>query len=112
MSNSRAVTRAWGWTADDHLLLALPLFHMHGLGVGLHGTLTQGSSLTLKRTFGAADVLSEIRRGRVTMFFGVPTMYTRLLEAADGREAHALRLARLGLRAAQPTSHGAGGANL
>ncbi len=80
VSNSRAVTRAWGWTADDHLLLTLPLFHMHGLGVGLHGTLVQGSALTLKRTFDAADVLNEIRRGRVTMFFGVPTMHTRLLQ--------------------------------
>ena len=81
LANSAAVTRAWGWTADDHLLLVLPLFHMHGLGVGLHGTLLRGSTLTLKRTFEAAEVLDEFR-GNVTMFFGVPTMYTRLLEEA------------------------------
>ena len=92
VSNSRAVTRAWGWTAADHLLLALPLFHMHGLGVGLHGTLLQGSMITLKRTFDAAEVLSELRRGHVTMFFGVPTTVSRLLSEARRSETHALRL--------------------
>ena len=84
LANSAAVTRAWGWTADDHLLLVLPLFHMHGLGVGLHGAVFTGSTLTLKRTFEAAEVLDEFR-GDVSMFFGVPTMYTRLLEEAQQR---------------------------
>ena len=97
VSNSRAVTEAWGWTAADHLLLVLPLFHLHGLGVGLHGTLVQGSSLTLKRTFDTADVLNELREGQVTMFFGVPTMVSRLLEEARQRglkreEVNGLRL--------------------
>ena len=83
LANSAAVTQAWGWTADDHLLLVLPLFHMHGLGVGLHGTFFRGAKLTLKRAFDAADVLDELYGGRVTMFFGVPTLYTRLLEGAE-----------------------------
>ena len=83
LANSAAVTKAWGWTTDDHLLLVLPLFHMHGLGVGLHGTFFRGATLTLKRAFDAADVLDELYRDRVTMFFGVPTLYTRLLEGAE-----------------------------
>ncbi|MDZ7704052.1 MAG: AMP-binding protein [Trueperaceae bacterium] len=83
-SNSAAVTEAWGWTADDDLLLVLPLFHMHGLGVGLHGTVMRGSSLTLHRRFDAPTVLDCLRRDTVSMFFGVPTMYARLVaEAAD-----------------------------
>ena len=85
LANSAAVTRAWGWTADDHLLLVLPLFHMHGLGVGLHGTVFKGATLTLKQTFDAADVLDELYGGDITMFFGVPTLYTRLLEGAGNR---------------------------
>ncbi|NTU80140.1 MAG: AMP-binding protein, partial [Chloroflexales bacterium] len=44
-ANSAAVGAAWRWTAADRLLLALPLFHIHGLGVGVHGTLTAGASL-------------------------------------------------------------------
>lgn len=83
-SNSAAVTSAWGWTADDDLLLVLPLFHMHGLGVGLHGTVVRGSSLTLHRRFDAARVLDVLHSGAVSMFFGVPTMYARLVaEAAE-----------------------------
>lgn len=81
-SNSVAVTTAWGWTANDHLLLVLPLFHTHGLNVGLHGTLVQGSTITLERGFDAGGVLAHLARGEITMFFGVPTMYSRLLTEA------------------------------
>ena len=76
---------AWRWAPDDRLVLALPLFHMHGLGVGLHGTLTAGASAVLLPRFDPADVLARIRAGG-TMFFGVPTMWHRLA-AADGRRA-------------------------
>lgn len=81
-SNSVAVSTSWGWTSDDHLLLVLPLFHTHGLSVGLHGTLIQGSTITLERAFDPAAVLSVLGRGDITMFFGVPTMYSRLLPEA------------------------------
>ena len=82
LSNALAVTAAWHWTASDTLLLTLPLFHMHGLGVGLHGTVVQGSSLTLHRTFDAEASYSELLTGNISVFFGVPTMYARLLEVA------------------------------
>ncbi|HWQ11546.1 MAG TPA: acyl-CoA synthetase [Roseiflexaceae bacterium] len=85
MANSAAVTRAWRWTADDRLLLALPLFHIHGLGVGLHGALLTGSTVDLRRGFDAAEVLATLARGETTMFFGVPTMYTRLIQEARRR---------------------------
>ncbi len=82
LSNSQAVTTAWQWTPQDHLLLVLPLFHIHGLGVGLHGTIIQGSSLTLGQSFDAPDVISKLRSSQITLFFGVPTMYSRLLDVA------------------------------
>ena len=94
LANARAVGRAWRWTPDDHLLLSLPLFHIHGLGVGFHGTLAHGAALTLHRRFDAATVLAALEGGPATLFFGVPTMYVRLLgEAGEG----ARRLARLRL---------------
>ncbi len=88
LANIRAITQAWRWTADDRLLLTLPLFHAHGLMVGMHGTLLTGASVVLRRKFDAADVLAMISGDpAVTMFFGVPTMYGRLLAEAEHLDA-------------------------
>lgn len=86
-ANSAAVAEAWRWTAADHLLLTLPLFHAHGLCVGVHGTLLVGGSMDLRRRFDAAEVYDTLLAGAVTMFFGVPTMYTRLIAEARQRIA-------------------------
>jgi malonyl-CoA/methylmalonyl-CoA synthetase len=85
-ANSVAVTRAWRWTEADRLLLTLPLFHAHGLFVGTHGTWLTGSTAELRRRFEAAQVYDTLLAGRTTMFFGVPTMYTRLIAEAKLRE--------------------------
>ncbi len=85
-ANSAAVTAAWHWTASDVLLLTLPLFHIHGLGVGIHGTLLTGSTVDLRRRFDAAEVYDTLLGGTATMFFGVPTMYTRLIAEARQRD--------------------------
>jgi malonyl-CoA/methylmalonyl-CoA synthetase len=85
IANIRAVCAAWRWTAADHLLLTLPLFHAHGLMVGLHGTIVTGASAELHRSFDAPTVYERLLHAPVTMFFGVPTMYTRLLSEAVQR---------------------------
>src|SRR5436305_11074478 len=69
------------WTSLDVLVHALPLFHLHGLGMGLHGTLLSGGSATLV-PFTPAGVVAELKRGG-TMFFGVPSMYQRLCDWLD-----------------------------
>lgn len=84
-ANAAAVTRAWHWSAGDRLLLTLPLFHAHGLMVGTSGTLLTGSVADLRRRFESADVFETLLRGATTMFFGVPTMYTRLIAEAEQR---------------------------
>ena len=86
VANAEAVCEAWRWTDEDTLLLVLPLFHTHGLMVGAHGTFLVGSGAELHRKFDAAAAYDALLRGRVTMFFGVPTMYTRLLREAEARE--------------------------
>jgi malonyl-CoA/methylmalonyl-CoA synthetase len=86
IANIEAICEAWRWTADDYLLLTLPLFHTHGLTVGAHGTLFIGASAELHRSFDAAEVYDALLGGSFTMFFGVPTMYTRLLREAESRE--------------------------
>jgi malonyl-CoA/methylmalonyl-CoA synthetase len=79
LASARAVAHAWEWSMEDTLLLTLPLFHMHGLGVGVHGALAAGSRLILRPGFDPADVAE--RAGEATMFFGVPAMYERLARA-------------------------------
>jgi len=78
LAQTRGVIEAWRWTAADRLVLALPLFHVHGLAIGLHGTLLSGGSAVLIR-FSPEAVVHELLHGG-TMFFGVPAMYQRLVE--------------------------------
>lgn len=73
---------AWRWGADDTLLLTLPLFHVHGLLAGLTTSLCAGSRVVLRERFDAQQTLRRLACGDVTMFFGVPTMYVRLLQTA------------------------------
>ncbi|MCW5849055.1 MAG: AMP-binding protein [Anaerolineae bacterium] len=84
-ANIQAVSQAWGWAATDRLLLMLPLFHVHGLGVGLHGTLSNGGSVDLRPRFDPLEALTTLASGKVSLFFGVPTMYSRLLAQAQAR---------------------------
>ncbi|HEY5887696.1 MAG TPA: AMP-binding protein [Acidimicrobiales bacterium] len=90
LANSEALERAWRWTADDRLVLALPLFHAHGLCNGMHGTLLAGASAVLLPGFTVDGVLDAAAEHDATLFFGVPTMYHRL--AASGRSAELGRL--------------------
>jgi malonyl-CoA/methylmalonyl-CoA synthetase len=90
LASARAVGSAWEWSVEDTLLLTLPLFHMHGLGVGVHGALAAGSRIILRPGFDAADVAEQA--GQATMFFGVPAMYQRLAGAGVLGSLKAMRL--------------------
>ena len=92
LASSESVRLAWRWTGDDRLVLALPLFHIHGLGVGLHGTLLAGASAVLLPRFDPDGVLDAVAAHDATLFFGVPTMYTRLAESPRLDELGRLRL--------------------
>jgi malonyl-CoA/methylmalonyl-CoA synthetase len=70
---------AWAWQPADRLLLTLPLFHTHGLVVGLHCALAAGATTLLRPHFDAAAV-DELLAGAPTLFFAVPTIYVRLVE--------------------------------
>ncbi|MER5631311.1 acyl-CoA synthetase [Streptomyces nitrosporeus] len=93
-----ALEDAWGWTAEDVLVHALPLFHVHGLVLGILGPLRRGGSVRHLGRFSPEGVAAELLSGG-TMLFGVPTMYHRLAGALDGpdpgRLAEALAGARL-----------------
>ncbi len=96
-ANLDALAGAWEWTADDTLAHALPLFHVHGLVLGLLGPLRLGGALHHLGRFDPAALAAALSAG-ATMAFGVPTMYHRLAEAATGGDtsiAPGLRSARL-----------------
>lgn len=78
LAQARGAVEAWRWDAADRLVLALPLHHLHGLGMGVVGTLLAGASATLMR-FSPEAVVAELRRG-ATLLFGVPAMYQRLAD--------------------------------
>jgi malonyl-CoA/methylmalonyl-CoA synthetase len=103
LASAEALRLAWRWTQDDRLVLALPLFHIHGLGVGLHGTLLAGASAVLLPRFDVDPVLDAAREHRATLFFGVPTMYARLAGSPRVGELAALRLLVSGSAALPPT---------
>lgn len=84
-----ALAEAWQWTAEDTLVHGLPLFHVHGLVLGLLGSLRVGSRFvhTGKPTPQAYAAAAG------TLFFGVPTVWSRVV--ADAAAARALASARL-----------------
>ncbi len=71
---------AWAWEPDDRLLLCLPLFHVHGLIVGLHCALAAGATVLLRTRFDAASIVADLTSGEPTLFFAVPTIYVRLVD--------------------------------
>jgi malonyl-CoA/methylmalonyl-CoA synthetase len=103
LASAEALRLAWRWTQDDRLVLALPLFHIHGLGVGLHGTLLAGASAVLLPRFDVDGALDAVRDHRATLFFGVPTMYARLAGSPRVGELVSLRLLVSGSAALPPT---------
>ncbi len=104
IANIASLREAWRWTAGDHLLLALPLFHAHGLMVGAHGTLTAGATVTLHRRFDAAAIYRALCTEPLTLFFGVPTMYIRLLAEAAAHPEMRPRALRLFVSGSAPLS--------
>jgi malonyl-CoA/methylmalonyl-CoA synthetase len=102
-SNLDGLARAWQWTDADTVVHALPLFHVHGLVLGLFGSLRVGCELAHLARFDPVALATELARPRTdgsrrggTMLFAVPTMYHRLVEAAE-----TTALVRDGLRAAR-----------
>jgi malonyl-CoA/methylmalonyl-CoA synthetase len=85
LAQARGVVEAWRWESRDRLVHALPLFHVHGLGIAFHGALVAGASLTLI-PFSPEAVVEELKRDG-TMFFGVPAMYHRLVEHLEQHPA-------------------------
>jgi malonyl-CoA/methylmalonyl-CoA synthetase len=82
-ANAVNLLTCWQIAASDRFLLALPLFHVHGLGNGIHCWLMSGCRMRLLRRFDRDTAAREFLDFRPTLFFGVPTIYVRLLDFPD-----------------------------
>ncbi len=79
-ANALVLNASWGMHGDDRLLCTLPLFHVHGLGNALHCWLLSGCHMKLTARYEASRAAEWFTVYRPTVFFGVPTMYIRLLD--------------------------------
>ena len=80
LSNAVSLTTYWQITDRDRFLLPLPLFHIHALGNGLHTWLVSGCRMRLLERFDHRTAVDQLLDFQPTLFFGVPTVYVRLLE--------------------------------
>jgi malonyl-CoA/methylmalonyl-CoA synthetase len=105
-ANLDMLAEAWAWSGDDTIVHALPLFHVHGLVLGVFGSLRRGGSLCWVPRFTPEDLAAALAAQERAVLFAVPTMYHRLCEAAERAPAiaAALRGARLLVSGSAPLS--------
>ncbi len=82
-----SLSEAWQWDEHDHILLHLPLHHVHGITNILTSALWNGATCEVLPRFNAVDVWERLSRGDCTLYMAVPTVYRRLIAAWDRANA-------------------------
>jgi malonyl-CoA/methylmalonyl-CoA synthetase len=94
----RALVEAWGWVENDHILLTLPLHHVHGIVNVLTCALWSGGVCQILPAFDALEVWTRLGRGDLTLYMAVPTLYRRLIDAWEAADADTRRTWSAGAR--------------
>ena len=89
-SNALVLRDVWGWQPDDVLIHALPIFHVHGLFVAIHGALINGSKMIWFSKFDPKRAIAKF--SEATVFMGVPTLYVRMLAEPTLAKAQAAHM--------------------
>ncbi len=89
-SNALVLREYWQWQHDDVLIHALPIFHVHGLFVAIHGALINGSRMIWLSKFDPKLAISKFPEA--TVFMGVPTLYVRMLAEPTLTKAQAAHM--------------------
>ncbi len=79
----KSLVEAWEWSANDRILLCLPLHHVHGIINVVGCALWSGATCDMLPRFDANAVWDRIAGGQLTLFMAVPTVYTKLIAARD-----------------------------
>jgi malonyl-CoA/methylmalonyl-CoA synthetase len=93
-----SLVEAWGWNPSDHLLLVLPLHHVHGIINGLASALAVRATCEMLPSFDAERVWERLSSGDITVFTAVPTIYSRLIASWDAAPAELQRRRADGIR--------------
>jgi malonyl-CoA/methylmalonyl-CoA synthetase len=101
-ANAVNLVACWQISSADRFLLALPLFHVHGLGNGLHCWLLSGCRMRLLERFERQSAAETFLEFRPTLFFGVPTIYVRLLDFPEEQARAIGRFMRLFVSGSAP----------
>jgi malonyl-CoA/methylmalonyl-CoA synthetase len=101
-ANAANLVTSWQIAKQDRFLLALPLFHIHALGNGLHCWLMSGCRMRLLERFDHRTATNEFVDFQPTLFFGVPTIYVRLLETSPSAAQEIGRRVRLFVSGSAP----------
>jgi acyl-CoA synthetase (AMP-forming)/AMP-acid ligase II len=83
MWNPAAVSKLWEWTAEDTILISLPLSHWHGLVMGVDGALYHGNTMYIQDWFSAEETVKMLQSGKISLFMHVPIAYQKLVEYAN-----------------------------
>jgi malonyl-CoA/methylmalonyl-CoA synthetase len=81
-----ALVEAWGWSRNDHILLHLPLHHVHGIINVLTCALWSGGVCQILPSFEAGEVWDRLARGDLTVYMAVPTVYRRLIDTWESAD--------------------------
>lgn len=92
VSNAYATVHHLRMTEEDRGLCALPLFHCFGQNFIMNALVTCGGLLVLQERFVPAEFVEAVRRHRITLFYGVPTMYIVLLASAERYDFDSVRI--------------------
>jgi malonyl-CoA/methylmalonyl-CoA synthetase len=101
-TNATTLVTCWRITSDDRYLAVLPLFHVHGLGNGVTSWLVSGCRMRLAERFDVQQAEALFDAFQPTLFFGVPTIYVRLLELPADAARRIGRRARLFVSGSAP----------
>lgn len=105
-NGSRAMAEMWGLTADDVTLVALPLGYLYGLSTAAAAGLQSGGKVVIMPKFHPRDALEAFVREKATVYHGVPTMFSMMLEYCEQRGlAFDLRSVRALISAGAPLAH-------
>ncbi len=101
-ANATSLVSCWRITSEDRYLAVLPLFHVHGLGNGVCSWLLSGCRMRLVERFEYQRAEALFESFRPTLFFGVPTIYVRLLELSIDAAQRIGKRARLFVSGSAP----------